>query len=239
MRLRPARVNAVIACLFIAGSACFVLGSVPAYANAVGGSVDAITYFVGSIFFTVASFGQLVQAQSPGMSAPEGRGPEHERGPVRWWAWLPHDRDWLAAAFQFPGTLAFNVSTLVAVAHNLTARQEDKHIWRPDVVGSTLFVVASVIGIIAVGGGFRGLHHSQPWRIAWLNMVGSAFFMGSAVASFVLPSTGELIDAPVAVAGTFLGGVCFLGGAALMLPVRRDARLEPSARTQPSPKETT
>ena len=52
MTVRPARLNAAIAWLFMVGSACFVLGSVPAYLNAVGGPVDGITYFVGSIFFT-------------------------------------------------------------------------------------------------------------------------------------------------------------------------------------------
>ena len=52
MLVRPARLNALIAWLFMVGSACFVLGSVPAYANAVGGTVDGVTYFVGSIFFT-------------------------------------------------------------------------------------------------------------------------------------------------------------------------------------------
>ena len=65
MSVRPARLNAAIAWLFMVGSACFVLGSVPAYVNAVGGAVDSVTYFVGSIFFTCASFCQLVQAQSP------------------------------------------------------------------------------------------------------------------------------------------------------------------------------
>ena len=43
----------MIAWLFILGSACFVLGSVPAYLNAVGGPVDGITYFslvLGELF---------------------------------------------------------------------------------------------------------------------------------------------------------------------------------------------
>ena len=67
MRVRPARLNSTIAWLFMVGSACFVAGSVPAYVNAVGGWVDGVTYFVGSIFFTSASYAQLVQSQSPAM----------------------------------------------------------------------------------------------------------------------------------------------------------------------------
>ena len=73
------------------------------------------------------------------------------RAPVRLWAWLPHDRNWLAAITQFPGTLFFNVSTLAALAHNATVKQQDRHVWRPDFFGSTLFLVASVFGILAVG----------------------------------------------------------------------------------------
>ena len=33
--------------VFAIGSACFVLGPIPAYAQAVGAHVDALTYFVG------------------------------------------------------------------------------------------------------------------------------------------------------------------------------------------------
>ena len=53
MTVRPAPPQRdAIAWLFMVGSACFVLGSVPAYLNAVGGWVDGVTYFVGSLFFT-------------------------------------------------------------------------------------------------------------------------------------------------------------------------------------------
>jgi hypothetical protein len=244
MRARPARLNGAIAWLFMGGSAAFVLGSVPAYATAVGGSADGVTYFVGSILFTAASAGQLVQAQSPAMTAVDEEH-QHERAPIVLWGWLPRDRNWLAAATQFPGTLFFNVSTFVALAHNLTTKQENQHVWRPDAYGSTLFLVASTFGILALGGRFLSVQRSWPWRIAWLNMVGSVFFMVSALASFVLPKTGELIDSPVSVAGTLLGAMCFLAGAALMFPAWRhsvggtDVRVPPgddhvTTRTTPT-----
>ena len=68
MAVKPVRLNAAIAWLFIMGAALFVLGSVPAYANAVGATADSVTYFVGSIFFTAASFAQLLQSQTPAMT---------------------------------------------------------------------------------------------------------------------------------------------------------------------------
>ncbi len=217
MRLKPAGLNTAVAWLFMIGSACFVLGSVPAYINAVGGTADSVTYFVGSIFFTSAAFAQLVQTQSPAMTGVDET-TEHVRAPARLWAWLPHDRNWLAAVTQFPGTLCFNVSTFAALLHNATTAQEDRRVWRPDFYGSTLFLVASAFAILALGRFFSYQPRSLPWRIAWLNMVGSIFFMASAIASYVLPSTGEMIDVPWSLAGTLIGAVCFLVGAALLLP---------------------
>jgi hypothetical protein len=227
VRVRPGRLNAAVASLFVVGSACFVLGSVPAYVNATGGWVDGVTYFVGSIFFTAASYAQLVQAQSPGMTDVD-EAAQRRPAPVRWWRYVRHDLNWWAAATQFPGTLLFNVSTFAALAHNATVEQTDRHVWRPDMYGSTLFLVASLLGILALHGA-RGI----PWRIAWWNMVGSVLFMASAIASYVLP-TGDVVSTRISVAGTLLGAVCFLVGAALMFPAWRSAvEAAPATLTEP------
>jgi hypothetical protein len=218
MRVRPVRLNAAIAWLFMVGSACFVLGSVPAYVSAVGAWPDAATYFVGSLFFTSASWAQLVQSQSPDMSEVDQR---QQNVPARLvvWAWLPTDCNWLAAATQFPGTLFFNISTVAALAANLTVQQQDRRVWTPDIFGSTLFLVSSTFALLALGGRVLTLRpDSLRWWIGWLNMAGSVAFMFSALASFVLPRTGDLISQPVATAGTFVGAACFLVGAALLLP---------------------
>lgn len=223
MRVRPERLNATIAWLFMVGSACFVLGSVPAYLNAIGGWADGVTYVVGSVFFTSASYCQLVQAQSPATTAVDEVS-QHQRAPVRLWGWLPHDRSWLAAATQFPGTVFFNISTVAALTHNATAAESDRYVWRPDLYGSVLFLVSSAFAVLAVSPRFFSVQpRSFPWRIAWVNMLGSVLFMASALASYVVPSTDELLGAHLAVAGTFWGAVCFLVGAALMFPAWRRA----------------
>jgi hypothetical protein len=221
--MRPHRLNSAIAWLFMIGASCFALGVVPAYATGMGGFADALTFFVGSVFFTSASFLQLVQAQSPAMApSPAGESP----GAVRFVAWLPHDRNWLGAATQFPGTLAFNVSTLFAISTSLTAAQVQRAVWRPDFVGSTFFLIASTFAILAMG----NAPGRYPRRIAWLNMVGSVAFMVSALASFVLPATGGAIDPRWADLGTFIGAICFLLGAALILPAWGEAeQVSPSA----------
>jgi hypothetical protein len=217
MTVRPARLNATVAGLFIIGSALFALGSVPAYVNAVGTTADSLTYFVGSIVFTAASFAQLVQAQTPAMTEVDIDS-QHQPAPVRLRAWLPHDRNWLAAITQFPGTLFFNISTAAALVHNATVKQEDRRIWRPDFFGSTMFLVASVFAILAIGRFLSFRPRNFPWWIAWLNMIGSILFMASALASYVLPRTGELINSQVSIISTLLGALCFLFGAVLMFP---------------------
>ena len=222
MTVRPAGLNRTIAWLFIVGSALFALGSVPAYINAVGTVADSVTYFVGSIFFTAASFAQLLQAQTPAMTAVD-LDSQRRRAAVRLRAWLPHDRNWLAAITQFPGTLFFNLSTAAALLHNATVKQQDRRVWRPDFYGSTLFLVASVFALLALGRLLSFRPRSFPWWIAWLNMLGSIFFMASALASFVLPATGELINSQISIVGTLLGAFCFLIGAILMFPAWRHA----------------
>ena len=171
MRAEPARLNSAIAWLFVVGASCFALGTIPAYVRAGGGAVDAATFFVGSIFFTSASYCQLVQAQSPGMTGVDERR-QHAHVRARPWAWWPRDKNWIAAATQLPGTLFFNHSTFAALAHNLSASEADKHVWRPDVFGSVLFLVSSAFAISALGAGsWRPRLRDLPWWIAWLKML--------------------------------------------------------------------
>jgi hypothetical protein len=219
-RVTPAGLNAAIALLFMLGSACFVLGSFPGYLDAVGGTADGVTYFVGSLLFTTASAAQLVQAQTPALATAS---PDSQHRPARpqWRAWRPRDRGWMAAATQFPGTLFFNVSTAAALVHNASASFEDQHVWRPDMFGSTLFLVSSGYAVLAISD-LKGSGQRLPVAIAWTNMLGSVLFMWSAIAAYVLPS-GTDLDTGVAVAGTLLGAACFFVGAALMFPAWHQA----------------
>ena len=222
MHLRPRRLNTSVGALFMIGATGFALGSVPAYVTAVGTTLDAVTFFVSSIFFTLASFGQLVQAQSPEL-VPTGTARDGQRRRARLRAWLPHDRNWLAAATQFPGTLFFNATTLSALIQGMTAQQYDRVVWRPDLYGSVLFLVSSTYAVLALGPFFSWRPRSPLWRIAWLNMLGSIAFMASAVGAYVLPRTGAAISPAWANGGTFAGAVCFFAGAWLMMPAWRTA----------------
>ena len=62
--------------------------------------------------------------------------------------------------------------------------------------------------------------HLRSWRIAALNLLGSVAFGVSAVASYILPTTGEPASVLLTNLGTFVGAICFFVGAALLLPER-------------------
>jgi hypothetical protein len=184
------------------GSACFALGAAPGYVSLVGAGADGVTFFVGSVFFTSAAFLQLVQASDGGP------------GTLVWWA----------GVIQFAGTLFFNVNTFDAMLDGLTARQENLLVWTPDALGSACFLIASELAFIDVGRAWVSwLPGSLDWWTAALNLLGSVFFGLSAVAGYVVPDTGDLLDAALVNAGTFLGAICFLVGAFLMLPAARTA----------------
>jgi hypothetical protein len=58
-----------------------------------------------------------------------------------------------------------------------------------------------------------------------VNLLGCVFFGISAVAGYVVPSTGSMIDVAAANWNTCLGAACFLACALAELPVTRSWRL--------------
>jgi hypothetical protein len=197
------RLTWLIGLLFAIGSACFVLGPLPLYATAVGSRATAMTFFVGSIFFTTAAYLSYLQVVRNA-----GR---------RWFAWVPGDMGLWAALIQLIGTLYFNVTTFAAFL-DVPADLVNRVVWRPDAVGSVCFLVASALAFAEAGHrwwSWRPGH--RDWHITALNMWGSVFFGLSAIGAYVQPS-GELTNAQWSNGGTLLGAVCFLIASLLMMP---------------------
>jgi hypothetical protein len=172
------------------GSVCFVLGSTPLYFDHVAEAVTAATFFIGSVFFTTAASVQMLTSRT---SLPLfSRHPDR----IGWWS----------ASVQWVGTLEFNVSTFAATIVGLTSAQEKRLVWSPDMIGSILFLAASVLGVWAV----RMVASTRRDRgMAVLNLLGSLAFGAAAIAAFVLPTTGEVWNIGIVNAGTALGGICF------------------------------
>jgi hypothetical protein len=205
-----------IAILFAIGSLLFAIGSVPGYASAVGTSADAVTYFIGSLFFTSASFLSYREAVDAG---------PHQQNPARrrFFVYQPGRIDWWATAVQLIGTVYFNVSTGVATVTDLSAQAAHQHEWRPDAIGSVCFLVSSVLAWYEVCHGWLAWRpQSYSWWITLLNLIGSIAFGVSAVAGYINPVTGQVHNAGRADAQTLIGAVCFLIGAVLLLPERTE-----------------
>ena len=205
-----------IAVLFAVGSLLFALGAVPGYASAAGARWDAVTFFIGSLFFTAAGFLTYREAVDAGPR------PLHAARRRRF-VFQPRRIDWWATAVQLAGTLFFNLSTGNAVREDLSAQAAHQHVWRPDAVGSACFLVASALAWFEVCHGWAGWRpRSWSWWITLLNLIGSVAFGVSAVAGYINPATGQLHNAERSNLGTFIGAVCFLAGALLLLPERTE-----------------
>jgi hypothetical protein len=122
-----------------------------------------------------------------------------------------------ACVVQFAGTLFFNISTFHALQTGLDTNEYDRLVWRPDWRGSVCFLVSGVLAYLAVR---RLSHRARDRRIAVVNLAGCVAFGISAIAGYVVPSTGSAIDLAAANAWTSLGALCFLVGALLLLPSR-------------------
>jgi hypothetical protein len=207
-----------MAFFFALGSTCFLVGPFPGYAQLVGQTADAVTFFIGSILFTAGG------ALQSWLAWPERR--TADGGRAGWWS----------AIIQSAGTLFFNVTTYQAMHVAVTSGEYDKLVWRPDWRGSICFLISGTIAYTASSR--RGWHGWLPardnegwWQPAF-NLLGCIFFGISAVAGYVVPSTGSMLDLAAANWNTSLGAACFLACAldtlhtdkASKMPLRRELR---------------
>src|SRR5437763_17079939 len=116
-----------MALFFAAGSLCFPVGPFPGYVQLVGERADAVTFFLGSILFTLGG------AMQTWLAAPD-RG-ERGLGRAAWWS----------AVIQSLGTLCFNVTTFRALHTAVASPEYNRLVWRPDAVGSICFLVSGAI----------------------------------------------------------------------------------------------
>lgn len=232
---RPDRLGWWIGILFAIGSLCFAVASIASQWTSTDPPWIGVTFFVGSVFFTSASYLQYAEAANVKHHVPR-TGREAADPPVRrrWRVatWEPRRIDWLATAVQLVGTVFFNISTFAALNTALSTHQSNVRVWSPDLLGSACFLVASELAYAEVCHRWVCLRcRSLSWRIVALNLLGSLAFGVAAIAAFVRPATGDLLDTRLANAGTSLGALCFLLGALLLLPEAD----EPPIQASPQP----
>jgi heme/copper-type cytochrome/quinol oxidase subunit 3 len=184
---------------FALGSACFLIGPFPGFVQLVGAGADGAVFFAGSIFFTLAALLEVREST------------------LRLGRWAA-DPSWWSAAVQFVGTLLFNLTTFEAMQEGLSAHQEKRLVWAPNFLGSAAFLVSGLLAYrMADQARRRSDRRDRDWTMATVNLAGCVLFALSAIASYVVPSSGSILDLAAANWTTGLGALCFMAGALLLL----------------------
>ena len=181
-----------IAAGFAIGSACFFIGPFPGFVQLVGQGADSVIFFAGSVFFTLAAALEVREATL--------------RLGGRWSA----NASWWSAAIQFAGTLLFNLNTFGAMHDGLSAQQQNRLVFAPDLFGSACFLISGVLAYRVATG--------PESTMAAVNLAGCVLFGISAVASYVVPSSGSVLDLAAVNWCTALGALCFFIGAVMLVP---------------------
>lgn len=200
---RDRLLNTIAAAAFTIGGSLFALGAAVAALGSGDPTTSACIYFAGGLLFNTGGYVSVLQV----INRPGRQG-------WRWWAWEPLEVAWVSAAVLFAGTLVFGVNLLDSFLEGLTAKQENRLIWAPDMIGSTLFLVSGHLALSQLCRRRRicWMPRRPDWWIAALNQVGSYLFLVSAIAAFVNPETSQAVNEAVANWGTFAGALCFAFG---------------------------
>jgi hypothetical protein len=110
--------------------------------------------------------------------------------------------------------LFFNVTTYQAMHTAVTSSEYNKLVWRPDWRGSVCFLVSGAIAYRAsprhLWHGWLPVRDAAGWWQPAVNLLGCVFFGISAIAGYVVPSTGSMLSQAACNWNTVLGAACFL-----------------------------
>jgi hypothetical protein len=190
---RDAVLTRVMGAFFMFGSLCFVAGPLGVYGDRVGARVDAMTFFIGSILFTLGGASQCL------LAAPER--PDRPGGLAGWrTAWI-----------QSAGTLLFNVMTFAAITIVATSGRYNSDVWGPNALGSVCFLVSGTIFYLSSPRrGVLPRTDHEGWWEASVNLLGCVLFGISAVTSYATGHDGALVSTGLSNWTTTLGAACFL-----------------------------
>ena len=192
-----------MAVCFALGAGCFLIGPFPGYVQLVGESADAITFFVGSILFTAGG------------------------GLQSWLAWAERGAGWWSAIVQSAGTLFFNVTTYQAMHNALTQRELRQARLATRLARVDLLPRLGCDRLLRLGAwrGWLPARGGPGWWQPAVNLLGCVFFGISAVAGYVVPATGSMLDQAAANWNTALGAACFLACALDTLHTDRASKI--------------
>ena len=208
------------------GSFCFAIASVPAIAELIPGWPIATVYFIGSLFFTSAGFLQLRASHDLPSLIASGI---QFIGTILFnistaGAFLdqlePLGQDLVIWTPDVWGSIAFLLSSLIAQV--VALRDVSRGVGTAAAHRRNASHWPTPLERLGHAARFRfhkavhDLRSDEVW-IASINLSGSIAFGLSAIAAFVVPNTGELLDATAVNTWTLIGALCFLIAAFLLV----------------------
>ncbi len=198
-----------ISSLFMIGSFFFAFASFFSlwFVTELSSLSIGILYFTGSIFFTSAAYLQYLESINYDISHLPHLYHKHSRW--FWWRWRPLNMGYLSSSTQFVGTLLFNLSTFMAIFSTLSIETLNLLVWVPNILGSILFLTSAFFGYLEIYHDTKiRAFFNITWWIVWINILGSIFFMISALYSAYTPEVHQF-SLYVATLTTLLGAICF------------------------------
>jgi hypothetical protein len=201
---RSVLLNALAATAFLIGGSLFALGAALAQAS-VNPTACATIYLVGGVFFSTGGYASVLQVVNEPLAG------DAALARWRWWSREPRRLQWLSTVALFAGTLVFAINLVDSFIAELTPAAFDRLVWSPDMIGCALFLISGHLAMAGIAGRFWRIWHRRDlgWWIIAVNQLGSVLFMVSAVATFVRPSSGDMLATGIANWGTLLGALCF------------------------------
>jgi hypothetical protein len=213
--LSLSQINAWIGILFMIGSALFISGSAMSLFQIPQQTLNALTYFIGSIFFTLAAYIQYFQAINTDHFAKDAPETAERK---RWFDWQPKQIGFWITFTQFIGTLLFNINTFNPFWVQ-TRFQENLFVWTPNIQGSILFMISGTLAMMEICKGrvWCWKPREIEWNLTFINFLGCVAFLLSALLAFSNPDPLLKEKWIYSDGFTLIGAICFFTGAYLTL----------------------
>jgi len=189
-----------IASTFIVGSVLFGLGAAFPLIPNFPVEIINVVYLAGSSLYLIGAVIQAVQGRKMAINDRD------DPAATRRFA----DRNSRGAIIQAFGAVLFQTSMTGTLIRSLSTMQQESVIWAPDLVGAVCFVIASTVFFTLRYPIQQRQDNRQSARfLALLNIIGSAFFVLSAVGAYIVPLTDQTLYPQIANIGTFVGAIFF------------------------------
>lgn len=221
------RYNRLIGVFFAVGAALFATACILMFFSISRpqlGTITNITFFLGSIPFTIAATLQHLQSANSSVTANPDEA-DVLPAKIQLIGWQPRSAGWWSTFSQWVGTIAFNISTFNQISAPAKKFLDTVEIWVPNFEGSVLFLVSGYLAYIEVSNTYWSWRPKDlSWQIVFINLLGCIAFMVSAVAPSAIKPLSIEWFLTYSNSYTLVGAICFFIGALLTV---EESKLSP------------